>query len=66
MLTVVERGADQLAGAGRIGDDTAQAVKAEVHRPVDTGTLFGHIACAAVFAGRALIGSAPRVRCRGG
>jgi hypothetical protein len=65
MLTLVERGADRLAGAGRIGDDTARALKAGGHRPVDTGTLFGHIAYAAVFAGR-LIGSAPRVRCRGG
>lgn len=52
MLTLVERGADQLAGAGRIGDDTARALKAEAHRRVDTGTFFGHIAYAAVFAGR--------------
>jgi SAM-dependent methyltransferase len=52
MLTMVERGADQLAAAGRIGVDTALALKAEAHRRVGTGTFFGHIAYAAVFARR--------------
>jgi ubiquinone/menaquinone biosynthesis C-methylase UbiE len=52
MLTLVERGADQLAAAGRIGGDTSEALKAEARRRVDTGTFFGHIAYAAVFARR--------------
>ncbi len=52
MLTLVERGADQLATAGRIGGDTARALKAEARRRVDTGAFFGHIAYAAVFGRR--------------
>jgi SAM-dependent methyltransferase len=44
MLTVVERGVDFLHADGRIGDDTATALKAEARRRVATGTFFGHIA----------------------
>jgi ubiquinone/menaquinone biosynthesis C-methylase UbiE len=42
--TIVERGADALAGAGRIGPQTAAALKAEAHRRIATGQFFGHIA----------------------
>jgi hypothetical protein len=44
MLTVVDRGADMLCGSGRIGDETAAALKAEARRRVETGAFFGHIA----------------------
>ena len=44
MLTVVDRGADMLCSSGRIGDQTAAALKAEARRRVETGAFFGHIA----------------------
>lgn len=43
MLTVVDRGADTLAGLGHIGQDTAAALKAEARRRLAAGTFFGHI-----------------------
>jgi ubiquinone/menaquinone biosynthesis C-methylase UbiE len=50
MLTVVDRGADYLAAAGRIGPDTAAALKAEARRRIEAGCFFGHIAYASVVA----------------
>ena len=44
MLTVIERGADLLVAAGRIGAELGTALKAEASRRVDTGSWFGHIA----------------------
>jgi ubiquinone/menaquinone biosynthesis C-methylase UbiE len=44
MLTVIDRGADLLLGSGRIGDETAAALKAEARRRVEAGSFFGHIA----------------------
>lgn len=44
MVTVVERGIDILATSGRIGQQTADSLKAEVKRRVDDGIFFGHIA----------------------
>jgi ubiquinone/menaquinone biosynthesis C-methylase UbiE len=52
MLTIVDRGADMLAGAGRIGGDLAAALKNEARRRVETGTFFGHLAYASVIAVR--------------
>jgi hypothetical protein len=48
--TIVERGADALAGAGRIGPQTAAALKAEAHRRIATGQFFGHITYASLVA----------------
>jgi ubiquinone/menaquinone biosynthesis C-methylase UbiE len=50
--TIVERGADALAAAGRIGVETAAALKAEVHRRVAAGQFFGHIAYTSLIARR--------------
>jgi ubiquinone/menaquinone biosynthesis C-methylase UbiE len=50
MPTIVERGADALAAAGRIGPQTAAALKAEAHRRVAAGQFFGHIAYASLVA----------------
>jgi ubiquinone/menaquinone biosynthesis C-methylase UbiE len=44
MLTVVDRGADLLPASGLIGDETAEALKAEAQRRVEVGSFFGHIA----------------------
>jgi ubiquinone/menaquinone biosynthesis C-methylase UbiE len=44
MLSVVDRGADILLADGRLGSETADALKAEARRRVDAGTFFGHIA----------------------
>jgi hypothetical protein len=52
MLTIVDRGADVLAGAGRIGGELAVALKSEARRRVETGTFFGHLAYASVIAVR--------------
>ena len=51
MLTVVERSADILCGAGQIGEELATALKAEARRRAKTGAFFGHIAYASL-AGR--------------
>jgi hypothetical protein len=54
MLSVVDRGADLLRARGEIGDETADALKAEARRRVELGTFFGHIAYASV------VGHTPR------
>jgi SAM-dependent methyltransferase len=48
--TIVERGADALVAAGRIGPDSAAALKAETHRRVAASQFFGHIAYASLVA----------------
>ena len=44
MLTLVDRGAELLAAVGAIGQETAEALKAEAKRRVSCGEFFGHIA----------------------
>lgn len=48
MLTWVERGADVLLQGGRIGTETAEALKAEANRRSAAKAWFGHIAFASV------------------
>ena len=43
MLTIVDRGADVLAGAGDVGAEHAAALKAEARRRAAAGEFFGHI-----------------------
>ena len=52
MLAIVDRGADALVGSGRIGEDTAAALKAEARRRSDAGEFFGHIAYVSLIAGK--------------
>jgi arsenite methyltransferase len=52
MLTIVDRAIDTLHASGRIGDDLAAALKAELHRRVETGTFFGHIAYVSLVASK--------------
>jgi hypothetical protein len=44
MLSIVDRGADALAAAGRIGQELTAALKAEARRRVEAHSLFGHVA----------------------
>ena len=53
MLTVIDRGADMLHGAGLIGEELAAALKAEALRRVAAGEFFGHIAYVSVIARKA-------------
>lgn len=48
LIAWVERGADALVQAGRIGKETADALKAEVQRRNETKSWFGHIAFASI------------------
>ncbi len=50
LLSVAERGADALAGAGTIDPATATALKAEARRRIGEGRFFGHIAYLSVVA----------------
>ena len=50
MLTIIDRGADLLAGAGTIDADLAQALKSEARRRVTAGSFFGHISYLSVLA----------------
>lgn len=52
-LALIDRGADLLTTAGRIGAELAAALKAEARRRSEAGTFFGHIAYASVLARRA-------------
>jgi len=52
MLTLVDRGADTLVTAGRLGEDAADALKAEARRRVAAGQFFGHIAYASLIGRR--------------
>jgi SAM-dependent methyltransferase len=51
-LTLVDRGAQLLAQAGTIGQETAAALQAEARRRVDAGTFYGHISYASFAASR--------------
>ena len=48
--TIVDRGTAALVAAGRIGGDTAAALKAEARRRIAAGRFFGHIAYASLVA----------------
>jgi ubiquinone/menaquinone biosynthesis C-methylase UbiE len=50
MLTIVDRGADALFASGRVGRDTAEALKAEARRRSEAGEFFGHISYASLVA----------------
>jgi ubiquinone/menaquinone biosynthesis C-methylase UbiE len=50
LLTLIDRGADVLVGAGRIGPGLADALKAEARRRAEVSAFFGHIAYASVIA----------------
>jgi ubiquinone/menaquinone biosynthesis C-methylase UbiE len=50
LLTVVDRGADALALTGTIGQELADALKAEVRRRVAQGTFYGHLTYASLIA----------------
>jgi hypothetical protein len=52
MLTLVDRGADTLVGAGRLGEPAADALKADARRRVAAGEFFGHIAYASLIGRR--------------
>ncbi len=43
MLTIVDRGADLLAGSGSVGAEQADALKTEARRRAEAGEFFGHI-----------------------
>ncbi len=44
MLTLIDRGADILVSSGRIGAESAVALKAEARRRAQSHEFFGHIA----------------------
>jgi ubiquinone/menaquinone biosynthesis C-methylase UbiE len=48
MLTWIDRGSDALVNAGRIGKETADALKAEARRRSESKSWFGHIAFASI------------------
>ncbi len=52
MFTLVDRGADTLVAAGRLGAPAAEALKAEARRRVAASEFFGHIAYASLIARR--------------
>ena len=52
MLTIVDRGADTLVTARRLGEDAADALEAEARRRVAAGEFFGHIAYASLIGRR--------------
>jgi ubiquinone/menaquinone biosynthesis C-methylase UbiE len=53
MLTLIDRGADTLVAAGRLGADAAEALQREARRRVAAGEFFGHIAYASLIGRRA-------------
>jgi ubiquinone/menaquinone biosynthesis C-methylase UbiE len=52
ILTLIDRGADSLVAADRLGQLAADALKAEARRRVTAGEFFGHIAYASLIARR--------------
>jgi ubiquinone/menaquinone biosynthesis C-methylase UbiE len=52
MLTIVDRGADVLAGAGNVGAEQAAALKSEARRRARAGEFFGHISFVSLIARR--------------
>jgi SAM-dependent methyltransferase len=53
ILTLIDRGADTLAGWGRIGPELCAALKTEARRRVDAGAFFGFIGFASLIARKA-------------
>ena len=53
MLSVIDRGAAALAGAGRVSEALVEALKAEARDRVQSGSFFGHIAYASLIARKA-------------
>jgi ubiquinone/menaquinone biosynthesis C-methylase UbiE len=51
-LTLVDRGADALVAAGKIGEQAGVALRAEARRRVDVDEFFGHIAYVSLIAER--------------
>ena len=51
-LTLVDRGADALVAAGKIGEQTGDALRAEARRRVEADEFFGHIAYVSLIAER--------------
>jgi ubiquinone/menaquinone biosynthesis C-methylase UbiE len=52
LLTVIDRGADLLAAAGRIGSELAAALKSEARHRAKTGAFFGQISYTSLIARR--------------
>jgi len=52
MLALVERGAAWLTTSATIGEETAEAMRAEARRRSDAGEFFGHIAYVSVIAAK--------------
>jgi ubiquinone/menaquinone biosynthesis C-methylase UbiE len=52
MLTIVDRGADLLAGTGNVGAEHAAALKSEARRRARAGEFFGHISFVSLIARR--------------
>lgn len=52
MLMLVDRGADALVSAGRLGAAAAEALKQEARRWAEQGRFFGHIAYTSLIARR--------------
>jgi len=50
MLSIADRGADTLAASGTIGQELADALKAEARRRVAEHAFYGHVACASLTA----------------
>jgi ubiquinone/menaquinone biosynthesis C-methylase UbiE len=50
MLTLIDRGADMLSGAGSLSADTAAALQKEARRRAEAGEFFGHISFVSVIA----------------
>ncbi len=50
MLTLIDRGVDFLVSSGRVGPNTATALKAEARQRAESGRFFGHIAYASLIA----------------
>jgi ubiquinone/menaquinone biosynthesis C-methylase UbiE len=51
-MTLVDRGADSLVGAGRLGAEAGEALKSEARRRADADEFFGHIAYVSLIAER--------------
>ncbi len=52
LLTIIDRGADMLAGGGRIDTDMAAAFKSEARRRVEAGEFYGFIGFASLIASK--------------
>ena len=50
MLALVDRGAASLTASGTLGEEAAEAMRAEARRRSDAGEFFGHIAYVSVVA----------------